>query len=248
MKRLISLIFATILLTLSANGQHFYHRLEINTGNLYSFVASNLITAGANKLTTDRLFDNSFAYTVYNVKDDETKYTAKDYNRIGLSIRDLFSDCSFGAKLGYQSFSPGIFNWGLFASGHYRINQFKLNPDNNEEYSRHNIQYWQLGGGIMLAFGAMSSGSKIVFEAGLRYNIPAYYKGAWGTDKSHILSHGISSHYSLRIGGFGPLQGIGVFADIPHSNWINNQFCNDITSLKGYTFGLTYTILPWDIN
>lgn len=69
MKRLflIFTIITGLTATIHATNPHFYHRFEINTGNLYSFTVTNLLTAGLNKASNDRLFDNSFNYTITSV-------------------------------------------------------------------------------------------------------------------------------------------------------------------------------------
>lgn len=242
MKRLFVTI--TIIIGLSINmcaqNPNFYHRFDINTGNLYSFTVSNLLTAGLNKASNDRLFDNSFNYTIYNY--DAPNCKVKDYDRIGVTLRDLFADSSVGVKLGYQSFNMGFFNWGIYGSAHYRINQFKTVAA--DATLRHNIQRMQFGGGLMIAFGSMDNENKIILEGGLRYNIPIYYhiSGEEGNQKS-LLNNGLTSYYALRMGGLGPLKGLGVFLEMPHYSQLKSEAC----TLKPYTFGLTYTIMPWDM-
>ncbi len=155
-------IFLAILLEIpfisDAKSPCFFHRIDINTGNLYTFAASNLITAGINKVTNDRFCDNSFNYTIYSYDTPDSK--VKDYNRIGENIQELFADTSVGTRLGYQSFNLGFFNWGLYGSAHYRINQFKIITSN--ETIRNNMQRLQLGGGIMISFGNMENENKLI--------------------------------------------------------------------------------------
>lgn len=242
MKRLflIFTIITGLTATIHATNPHFYHRFEINTGNLYSFTVTNLLTAGLNKASNDRLFDNSFNYTIYNC--DAPDYKVKEYDRIGVSFRDLFADSNIGVKLGYQSFNMGFFNWGIYGSAHYRINQFKTVA--SDATMRHNIQRIQLGGGLMIAFGSMDNENKVILEGSLRYNLPAYYhiSGINDNQKS-LLDNGLTSYYAIRMGGLGPLKGLGVFIEIPHYSMIKS----DVYKIKPYTFGLTYTIMPWDM-
>ena len=227
-------------LTSNAKSPFFFHRIDINTGNLYTFAASNLITAGINKVTNDRLCDNSFSYTIYDYDAPDSKI--KDYNRGGESIRDLFADTSVGTRLGYQSFNLGFFNWGIYGSAHYRINQFKIKEQ--DITIRNNMQRLQVGAGLMVSFGTMENENKLILEAGIRYNLPIYYHiSNIEENQKALMKKGISSHYSIRMGGLGPLKGLGVFLEVPHYN----MFKSDIISLKPYTFGLTYTIMPWDM-
>lgn len=226
----------------TANAQVFFHRIDVNMGNIYSFVASNLISAGLNQLTKDRLVDTSFGYTIYSHHSNSDDINIKDYNRTGLTIKDLFADSTFGAKLGYQSSNPGVFNWAIYGSCHYRINQFKLLYDDSQ--FRQNIQRLQLGGGLLFSFGDIEHDTRFVIEAGLRYNIPIFYDGSIGESASSAINTGLTSHYSLRFGGFGFLKGVGIFAEVPHYNSVKGQTVHTGLSLKPYTFGITYTIMP----
>lgn len=65
------LISLTLCLATTVNAQrHFYHRIDVGSSNIYTFVISNLITGYANYLTHDILFDNSYVYTIYGGKVD----------------------------------------------------------------------------------------------------------------------------------------------------------------------------------
>ncbi|MEZ3576406.1 MAG: hypothetical protein K1W01_02810 [Muribaculaceae bacterium] len=244
MKKLIILLVVVISSVMSSTAQVFYHRIDVTTGNLYSFVASNLISAGLNYISQDRLLDTSFGYTVYDSSYPGATIKMKDYSRTGITMRDLIADSSYGVKLGYQSFYPGVFNWGIYGSAHYKINRFKM------EYSDllmpQNIHRLQLGGGILLSFGSIDSAAKAVIEAGIRYNLPVRYKGSWGVDAGSVLEKGITNHYSIRFGGFGVLQGVGLFAEIPLYNLVKSNAIFPGLKFKPYTFGITYTIMPWN--
>lgn len=222
---------------------NFYHRIDVTTGNLYTFAASNLLSAGVNKLADDRLLDTSFGYTYNTISAEGERKHARDYNRVGVQVRDLFADCSFGIKLGYQSFDFSWFNWGLFVSAHYKANRFKW--EHNEEMDRVKTQRIQPGVGVMLSLGDIESGSRVIIEAGIRYNIPTGGCGDWGDKASDIMNRGVSGHYSLRFGGRSWLQGIGIFAEIPHYHLLKAASVAGI-KLHSYTFGITYSICPWN--
>lgn len=244
MKKYLLILLALMTFGMPLKSQVFYHRIDVTTGNLYSFVASNLISAGVNYLTKDRLLDTSFGYSVYDSSFPAGKVGIKDYDRVGFTMRDLIADSSYGLKLGYQSFYPGVFNWGIYGSGHYKINRFKmLNSGITKPQDIHRLQ---LGGGILLSFGSIESSGKAVFEAGVRYNLPVHYKGSWGNDADSALEKGITTHYSIRFGGFGVLQGVGIFAEIPLYNLAKANSIYPGLKFKPYTFGITYTIMPWE--
>lgn len=239
---LIGLLF---MLVQQANAQHFYHRIDVGTNNIYTFVASNLITAGLNAVTNDMLFDNSYNYTYMDLSANETVKT-KSYNIMGLTAHDIFSDIRIGTKLGYQSFTLGTFNWGIYGSAHYKLNQFKTQTDGSDVFTKHNIQKMMLGGGLMMILGSVENNTRVIIEAGLRYDIPLSYKGACGENAKDILSNGLSSNFSIRFGGNSWLQGLGLYADIPHYNMFKSgggYFTNP--HLRMYNFGVVYTISPW---
>lgn len=244
MKKYFAITAIIILAAVKCNAQVFFHRIDVTTGNLYSFVASNLLSAGINYLTQDRLLDTSFDYTLYSTDFKNEPFKLNSYNRVGITLRDLIADSSYGVKLGYQSFYPGSFNWGIFGSGHYKINRFAL--ENSGIRQAENIHRLQIGGGLLFAFGAIDSPGKAVVEVGLRYNIPAHYNGFLGDSADSALNKGLTSHYSLRFGGFGILQGIGIFAEIPHYNLIKKSEITKGMSIRPFTVGITYTIMPWN--
>lgn len=244
MKKLLIVLILALTTMLQSKAQVFYHRVDIMTGNLYSFVASNLLSAGLNYLSQDRLLDTSFGYSVYSSSCDYGSVKMKDYNRVGITMRDLIADSSYGVKLGYQSFYPGVFNWGIYGSAHYKINRLKM--EYSEMLMPQDIHRLQLGGGVLLSFGSIDSAAKAVIEAGIRYNIPVRYRGAWGNDAASVLNKGITNHYSIRFGGFGVLQGLGLFAEIPLYNLVKvNDICPGF-SFRPFSFGITYTIMPWN--
>lgn len=228
-----------------ADAQHFYHRIDIGTNNIYTFVASNLITAGLNAATNDMLFDTSYNYSYLDLSANESVKT-KNYDMLGLTARDIFSDVRIGTKLGYQSFNFGAFNWGIYGSVHYKLNQFKTQVEGIDVFTKHNIQKLMLGGGLMMILGSMENNTRVIIEAGLRYDTPLSYKGGCGGETNDMANSGLSSNVSIRFGGTGWLQGLGLYADIPHYNMFKSgglYFSNP--HLKMYSFGIIYTISPW---
>ena len=243
-KILLALLIVPMLKT--AMAQNFYYRLDIGTNNIYSFAAANLATAGLNALTDKMLFDNAYTYTYINTS---SNLDAKGYNVTGMTARELFSDFTLGGKLGYQSFNAGSFNWGIYGSAHYRINQFKTTISGQSEEHHTDIQRVQLGGGLLFNLGDIESSTRVVIEAGLRYELPISYNQLNGQKVSDVLNSGLSSHFALRINGNGVLQGLGIYADIPHYDMFKNTGGKSgLPNLKMYTFGLIYTITPWKIK
>ena len=245
MKKIIIYFLMTCVL-ISAKAQNLYYRLDIGTNNVYSFAAANLATAGLNALTDRMLFDNAYTYTYLNgINGLETK----GYNVAGMTARELFSDFTAGGKIGYQSFNPGSFNWGVFGSAHYRINQFKTSINDQSDFIHNDIQRLLLGGGLLFNFGDIESSTRFVIEAGVRYEMPLSYNRLNNGKVSDVLNSGLSSHFALRINGSGVLQGLGVYADIPHYKLFKDTgSLSNMPNLKMYTFGIIYTITPWKIR
>lgn len=229
--------------------QHFYYRLDVATSNVYSFVVSHLATAGLNTLVDGMLFDNSYTYTYMQKTDNIRSMDVNGYKVTGLTARELFGDVTTGAKLGYQTYFPAMVNGGIYGSAHYRINQFKTIESGHEDIYRHNLHRLLLGGGLFFTIGDIESSTKWVVEAGIRYEMPMRYAGIPGMRMADALNKGLSSHYAIRINGNGVLQGVGIYADIPHYSLFTEMGKQVVGSnLKMFTFGVIFTITPWKIK
>ena len=232
-----TLCFAT---TVSAQ-RHFYHRIDVGSSNIYTFVASNLITGYANYFTHDILFDNSYIYTIYGGAVDGKSVKTKAFSPMGITASELFNDAFAGIKLGYKSDLIGAFNWGIYGPGHFRFNQFKAKFVMMEDYAKERFNYFKPGIGLLLTFGGIESKVKVELEAAVRYDFPVSYKGLWGTNAKDILGKGLSSHYSIKVGGYSWFSA-GIFADLCHYELYSNTKNN--SSFKPYSFGVTFTITP----
>lgn len=243
MKKIFILVLSILLVGNVYSQSHLYYKLDVSTNHIYSFAISNLATGWLNALTDRMLFDNAYSYTYLN-DIDALNYKSKQYSITGITARDFFSDITVGAKIGYQSASPDAFNWGIFGSAHYRVNQFKTSMNNSDAVLHNDVQRLLFGGGILLSFGNIESRTRLTFEAALRYEIPLCYKGYYGSD-TDVLNKGLSSHFAMRVNGSGVLQGLGIFADIPHYDLFKDKSKGNV---KMYTFGIIYTITPWKIK
>ncbi|MBQ6063478.1 MAG: hypothetical protein IJK87_07580 [Prevotella sp.] len=247
MKRTFLIIIGVITLVSPIQSQNLYYKFEVGTNNIYSFAIANLATGWMNALADRMLFDNAYTYTYLQSVDNSQGLKTRNYNITGITAREFFSDVTTGGKIGYQSSNPGNFNWGVFGSAHYRINQFKTITKSSDDEYHNDIQRLLLGGGLLLSYGDIESSTRFTFEAGLRYEMPMYYKGFLGK-KSDVLNQGLSSHFAIRINGNGALQGLGVYADIPHYKLYKKDDSQVVVSnLRMYTFGIIYTITPWKI-
>lgn len=242
MKTVFLLALGFMLAGQAKSQSHLYYKLDVGTNNIYSFAISNLATGWLNALADRMLFDNAYSYTYLN-DIENNGYKIKQYSITGITARDFFSDITTGAKIGYQSASPDAFNWGIFGSAHYRVNQFKTSLNGSDDVIHNDVQRLLLGGGVLLSFGNIESKTRLTFEAALRYEMPLSYKGNYGNGIG-LLNKGLSSHYAVRVNGSGALQGLGIYADIPHYDFFKDR---PKGNLKMYTFGIIYTITPWKI-
>lgn len=236
------LIAFVLCFSTTVNAQrHLYHRIDVGSSNIYTFVLSNLITGYTNYFTHDILFDNSYVYTIYGGEVNGESIKTKTLNPMGVTVSELFNDAFAGVKLGYKSDIMGTLNWGIYASGHFRFNQFNVKTAAMEEYSKERFSYLRPGAGLLLTFGGIESKVKVEFEAAARYDLPIGYKGLCGASAKNVLGKGISSHYSIKVGGYSWFSA-GVFADLCHYKLYNNT--QNTNSFKPYSFGVTFTITP----
>lgn len=245
MKKLFKLaLAAAILLTASqpamADRRNFYHRVDIASGNIYSFVVSNLVTSFGNYFCRDILFDNSFNYSIMTASTSARSSAAfKPENPLGLTARSLFNDAAAGLKLGYNSDNFGSFNWGIYACGHYKINQYQGKFNNAADYSHERFSYVKPGLGAFVLFGSLEQKLRVQLEVSAAYCIPLDYHGIRGTS-TDVLNRGIASHYALKFGGAYDFSG-GVFVDVNHFKIFKTDV---IKSFNMCTVGITLTITP----
>ena len=231
-KIILTLLCLLIFIDVKAQ-KNFYHRIDIGSSNIYTFVLSNIATGFANYYSNDILFDNSYIYTLYS-----GDFRTKGLNPMGISVREIFNDAFAGVKLGYHSESLNSFNWGVYGSAHYRINQVNARSKDTEEYHIERFQYLKPGVGVLLTFGGIERDLIVQFEAAARYDIPINYKGIYGSETNN-LNNGISSHYSLKFAGNKAFS-IGLFVDLTHYNLYKEHNLK----LKPFSFGAVFTITP----
>ena len=216
---------------------------EIASGSPYTIAASSVITGLANYyLLNDAFFENAFAYNLYTTNVDDLK--VRTMNPMGLTASNLFNNLQAGLKLGYQTYNPEFFNCGIYASAHYKSDQFEVayNDDNME---RHRAQRVLFGATALLSLGSMEQPSRVIIEAGVRYSLAVAYKSPLGNDIDQ-LNNGLVSHFAIKVAGRDMWQNIGVYADINHFNLWKDYIPGQ--KLNNYTFGITWTITPQQVD
>lgn len=159
---------------------------------------------------------------------------------MGLSARELFNNVQAGFKLGYQTYSPEFVNFGIYASAHYKLDQFKVGYKSSD-MDGHRAQRALIGATALISLGSMESPSRVIIEAGCRYSLGLSYKSALGDDKD-LPSDGFVSHFAVKLASRGLLQDIGIYTDINHFNMWNDYKPGH--KLNDVTFGIVWKITP----
>lgn len=214
---------------------HFYHHIELNYSNAYSLAISSIATGYLNYLLGDAIFENGYGHEIYQgeIAGQEVKY--REFNQLGVKARELFNTITPSIRLGYKTNWKGNFNMGVYAMGTYKLDQFETKMPGDNEYLRHRLQYAKAGGGLHFTFGHLESPTRVIVEAGCQYAIPIGYRG-FSHDKNQ-LNKGITSHFSIQMGGPKYLQNIGFFLDYDHFDTFDKNYTVDgIQPHAGSTF------------
>lgn len=249
----LSLAFVLLISMLSVSNpvmaqRHFYKRIELGASNVWGYFGTTLVGVMANHWTKMPLIESSlrfgFPSSEYgNLKDynfshqrDENGNLVDKGGYAKFNAKNVFGHVLAGGKMGYVSDYAGSLNYCLYGAAYYNLRQF--NQLNDDISTRINTQRTQLGGGLILTFGSIEKNTRIIVDAGLRYNIPVYFS-ADGYDGgcNYNMNKGISSHYSVKYsyrGGFA----VGLTLDMMHYDMFKNEdICG--SSSKVYEAGIS---------
>ena len=246
----IKLLLLLLVITANVNlyAQHdkrLYFKVDLESGNVWTFAALTGISAGLNAATHMDLSINAFTVNTVKAK-EHTDVKNYEWNKTG--VEDLFNDIQTGARIGFKSDFESFVNVGFYTSVHYKVNQFKLEDFATKEFEKHAIHRVLFGLSALIQFGGWDRDFKAFFEAGARYAAASKYVNPYGADKSK-LRNGIISHWALHFspnGGTIGFQDIGVFFDMNHYNLLkDNVFAQPtINEIKMWTIGITVAITP----
>lgn len=224
-----------------ARHNNFYHKVELNYGNLYSFAISSCLTGVVNYLIDDTVFETGFGFPVYRVQNESPYYFAPQ-NPLGVQLKDLLHNYEAGLKLGYQTYDPRFVNFGICAVASYKFEPFIGNIliEDVTIANPSSIQRALIGGNIMLYLGEMGMSTQVTLEVGLRYSYGLSLTDSSKTITQESLKNGIVSHYAITVGGPGFLQNIKLFADVNHYDLIKNSYLR----LSPIYVGFSWTITP----
>ena len=238
--------------------RHFYNRLEIGSGNAWTFMTTEIVSMLLNDAFKSPMSEATLRmgvpssergnlYTVQGFSDyNKSRFVgnAKEENSnavIGFSLNELLSNIIVGEKFGYISDRQGFLNFCLYGAAYYNLAQFKL-MHNISDYTKLNTQRFQAGGGLMLILGSIEKSSRVIIDAGLRYNIPIYFSGeSIQGSTNDILNKGVSSHYMVKY-SMSSLIAVGFTFDMMHYNLFKDESLVGNSS-KLTEFGITLSLL-----
>ena len=151
----------------------------------------------------------------------------KASNPYGFTSYDLFNSLEWGLKIGWRGSESPI---GIYATGGYALNQYKLRFLGEHEYSKHKLQSWRAG--LILNLSSYSFfmdeldwGFAPFAEIGTTYVYNFKYKGPNDSNIDQI-NNGIRMNYAIGayIEDFGAIL---VKFDMAHYDLFNKDYTPD---------------------
>ena len=221
----------------SAHHYNFYHKIELGSGNVYGFGILSCASGVFNYLIDDAVAETNFEYPIYREQTSVPDAFSRQY-LLGVVPNDLLHDFSGGVKLGYQSYSPDFFNWGVCAVGEYKREPYKWSGTDAEGGGV--MGRALAGGNVMFRFGEMGMHSLFTVELGIRYSYGLSHMNAALSSPDMKLNNGLVSHYAIQIGGPGFFQDIKLYVDVPHYKVVD---CPEL-QLSPIYLGFSWTVTP----
>lgn len=239
--------------------RHFYNRIELGGGNVWTFLGMEAVSIIVNQVTHRPLTEATLRFGVpiseegnlngyqgfddwnYDRFNDDPDNEYGDNGFAKFKGKNLLSNIIIGDKMGYLSDHLGLVNYCIYGAAYYNLQQFKLMSD-YENYTNLSTQRMQLGGGFMLIFGSVESKSRIIIDGGLRYNIPLNFSGNGVAGSTNdIMNKGISSHYMFKY-SWDNSAAVGATVDMMHYNMFKDEnLCGNKSKI--FEFGITLTLL-----
>lgn len=219
-----------------AHHHNFYHKVELGSGNLYGFGMLSCVSGVLNYVLDDAVAETSFEYPVYR-QSAVPDFFSRQY-LLGVLPDDLLHDFTGGLKLGYQSYSPELFNWGICLVGEYKREPYKWLGAESEMGGL--MSRALAGGNLMFRFGEMGMSTLVSLELGIRYSYGLSHVNEAIPSSGLNLNNGLVSHYAIQVGGPGFFQDIKLFMDITHFKLVD---CPELQISPVY-LGLSWTVTP----
>lgn len=253
MRKVIWIAFAVLLIvgidtgkaTAQAKTNNFYYSVDLGSGNIFSLLGASLVSGGVNSINALRknggLVNCAYLESPIKAYSGNTELDIKKFKFNEITARDLFKDIMAGFRMGWQTdVSINTFNFGFYASYHYRINQFKVEDPSDGDFYKHNIHRSLIGLSAMLEFGDYDAVRTIV-ELGVKYGIATKYQNPYN-HAAKDLKNGLISHFAVVFDMPEDkwLNDFGVFVDINHYNPFEK--IKPVTELKIWTLGISFTV------
>lgn len=161
------------------------------------------------------------------MKDNGEPIGFKASNPYGFTSYDLFNEVECGLKIGWRGYESIL---GIYATGGYAINQYKLRFLGDHEYNKHKLQSWRFG--LMLNLSAYNFFLDDLdwefapfAEIGTTYVYNFKYKGPNNNDIEQI-NNGLRMNYALGayIEDFGTLL---IKFEMAHYDMFNKDYTPD---------------------
>lgn len=237
--------------------RNFYNRLEIGAGNVWSFVAAEMLSMITNSVVKYPLSEATLRFCVpktdygnlnsfqgfddWNFSDQfntDGEYGSDDFTKFNKNA--LLSNIIIGEKLGYLSDNMGNINFCFYGAPYYNLQKFKL-MYSSDSYNTLTVHKMQLGGGAMIILGSIESNDRFIFDAGIRYNIPLGLSVENRNVDRSAMNKGITSHYMAKW-SYRNNAAVGFTFDLMHYNMFNDpQLCG--SSSKIFEFGITLALM-----
>lgn len=262
MKNKLSAVLAALMMLTSslAAKSETYFKADFTSGNAFVDLLGIMATYGVNKgVDKGIVMDNYLTFNSWSVDVDNPStgmYIHSSSHNIdcitSVKFPDLLNGLGTGFKVGYkQEVGSFIKNWAMYGSIHATYNYILMDvrtPGSHLQEYDNSLLRCSPGIGANVTFGKDTSPVSVMLDVNLRYDIPVYYKGDFGSGAGCINS-GLSPRVSVIVGGphlkkLG--MNIGVFVEgLSYNLFKKSEFFTEMANCEGVTFGINFTMFPW---
>lgn len=254
MKKIQYITFMVLMLTAfcteqtlaQAKKNSFYYSVDLGSGNIFTLLGASLISGGVNSIEplaqNGGLINCAYLESPIKAYSGNTELDVNKFKFNEIKARDLFKDIMVGFRMGWQTdVSINFFNFGVYASYHYRVNQFEIKDPIESEFKTHGLHRSLIGLTTMYSFGDNTAAVRPIVELGIKYGIASKYENPYNYDAKD-LKNGILSHFAVVFDMSYDkwLNDFGIFVDINHYNPFEN--IKPVTEMKTWTLGISFTV------
>lgn len=189
-----------------------------------NFWSASYLALPTNLINTFIPNSESASYLYYShvkYENENGKMNVNQGNWFGFKSKDMFANVRYGFHVGWQ---PKEFPFGVYVSGEYGFNKFRLDYDDSGFETKFKFHSVQPGIGVRLAPLAVRHDWTPILDVSMIYNYTFSLTGPFNNDKSQI-NNGIRSHYGIGA-RFGNTTIVAGF-EKEHYNRFNQDFTPD---------------------